>query len=399
MKSVLASEGGQPVRKQFLPFSLPLIGEEEKREVLKVLDSGWITTGPRTFEFEKRLASYTGASHAVALSSCTAALHVSLAALGVGEGDEVITSTMTFCSTANVILHLKAKPVLADVEPGTLNVDPDEIRRRMTPRTKAVLPVHYAGHPCRMDEIGKIAAEHGVPVVEDAAHALGAVYRGKNVGTMSRATCFSFYAIKNITTGEGGAVVLDDPELAARIRLYSLHGMSKDAWKRYTSTGSWYYEVLYPGFKYNLTDIQAAIGLCQLKKINEFMERREQIVSVYDKEFSGLEEVDTLSVENGVRHARHLYPILLNLDRLTIDRARFIEELKAENIGATVNFVPVHMHPYYRDTFGYKREDFPVAAQAYDRLISLPLYPKMTDEDAADVVEGVKKIALHFRKH
>ncbi len=398
MSALPASAGGTPVRKQFLPFALPLLGEEEKREVLKVLDSGWITTGPRTFEFEKRLASYTGAAHAVALSSCTAALHVSLAALGVGEGDEVITSTMTFCSTANVIVHLRARPVLADVLPGTLNIDPDEIRRRMTPRTKAIVPVHYGGHPCRMDEITEIAAERGVPVVEDAAHALGAVYRGRNVGTMSAATCFSFYAIKNVTTAEGGAVVTGDPDLEARIRLYSLHGMSKDAWKRYTSAGSWYYEVMYPGFKYNLTDIQAALGLCQLDKLDGFMKRRDGIVSLYDREFAVVEEVGTLSVDSGVRHARHLYPILLNLDRLTIDRARFIEELRAENIGTTVNFVPVHMHPYYRDTFGLKREDFPVAARAYDRLISLPLYPRMTDGDAADVVEAVLKIARHFRK-
>ena len=398
MGTLPASAGGTPVRKQFLPYALPLVGEEEKREVLKVLDSGWITTGPRTFEFEKRLASYTGAAHAVALSSCTAALHVSLAALGVGEGDEVITSTMTFCSTANVILHLKAKPVLADVEPGALTIAPDEIRRRMSPRTKAIVPVHYGGHPCRMDEIAEIAAGRGVPVVEDAAHALGAVYKGRNVGTLSASTCFSFYAIKNVTTAEGGAVVTDDPELAARIRLYSLHGMSKDAWKRYTSAGSWYYEVMYPGFKYNMTDIQAALGLCQLEKIGQFMARRDKMASLYDREFAGMDEIATLSVDAGVRHARHLYPIMLNLDRLTIDRARFIEELKAENVGTTVNFVPVHMHPYYRDTFGFKREDFPFAARAYDRLISLPLYPKMTDGDAADVAEAVKKIALHFRK-
>lgn len=386
------------MRKQFLPYALPLVGDEEKREVLKVLDSGWITTGPRAFEFEKRLASYTGAAHAVVLSSCTAALHVSLAALGVGEGDEVVTSTMTFCSTANVILHLKARPVLADVEPGAMTISPEEIRRRMTPRTKAIIPVHYGGHPCRMDEIAEIARKAGVPVVEDAAHALGAVYKGRNVGTLSAATCFSFYAIKNVTTAEGGAVVTDDPELAARIRLYAFHGMSKDAWKRYTSAGSWYYEVMYPGFKYNMTDIQAALGLCQLEKLGQFLERRESIAALYDREFAGMDEITTLSVDSGVRHARHLYPIMLNLERLTIDRARFIEELKAENIGTTVNFVPVHMHPYYRDTFGLKREDFPVAAAAYDRLISLPLYPKMTDEDAADVVEAVRKIAAHFRR-
>jgi dTDP-4-amino-4,6-dideoxygalactose transaminase len=398
MSSLPASAGGKPVRERFLPVALPLIGEQEKKEVLKVLESGWITTGPRTFDFEKQLASYVGAAHAVALSSCTAAIHVALAALGIGEGDEVITSTLTFCSTANVVLHLNAKPVFADVEPGTLTIDPEDVKRKMTSRTKAVIPVHYAGHPCRMDEIAEIARKKEIRVVEDAAHALGAVYKGKNVGTISDVTCFSFYAIKNITTGEGGAVVLDDSVLAERIRLYSLHGMSRDAWKRYTSAGSWYYEVLYPGFKYNMTDIQAALGLCQLKRLDDFISRREQIASTYENAFSSLEEVSSLCVDGGVRHGRHLYPILLNLERLSIDRARFIEELKAENIGATVNFVPVHMHPYYRDKFGYKKGDFPVAENAYDRLISLPLYPGMVDKDVDDVTEAVRKIALHFRR-
>ncbi len=398
MSSLPASAGGKPVRGKFLPFALPLIGEEEKAEVLKVLESGWVTTGPRTFEFEKRLASYVGAGHVVALSSCTAAIHVSLAALGIGEGDEVITSTLTFCSTANVVLHLRARPVLADVEPSALTIDPEDLRRKLSPRTKAILPVHYGGHPCRMDEVREVAAGRRIPVVEDAAHALGAAYGEKKVGTISEATCFSFYAIKNITTGEGGAVAVDDDELAARIRLYSLHGMSKDAWKRYTSTGSWYYEVLYPGFKYNMTDIQAALGLCQLEKLEAFTARREEIASFYESQLSGVEEIGTLGVDPRVRHARHLYPILLNLERLKIDRARFIEELRAENVGATVNFIPVHMHPYYTDTFGYKKGDFPVAENAYERLISLPLYPKMRDEDAADVVAAVKKIASHFRK-
>jgi len=398
MGSTLASLGGRPVRKEFLPFALPLLGEEEKREVLKVLESGWITTGPRTFEFEKKIAAYVGASHAVALSSCTAALHVSLAALGVADGDEVITSTLTFCSTANVILHLRAKPVLVDVERDTLTIDPTQLEKRVTPKTKAIVPVHYAGHPCRMDEIGAIARANGLHVVEDAAHALGAAYRGKKIGIISDLSCFSFYAIKNITTAEGGAVTLENDELANRIRLYSLHGMSKDAWKRYASTGSWYYEVLYPGFKYNLTDIQAALGLCQLQKLETFLAKRRELAALYDEAFSDMEELSTLSVRSEATHARHLYPILLNLEKLATDRARFIEELRAENIGTTVNFVPVHMHPYYRDTFGYRSGDFPVAEDAYARLISLPLYPRMTTQDAQDVIEAVRKVALHYRK-
>ena len=398
MNAPLASKGGRPQRKNFLPYALPMLGEEEKREVLKVLESGWITTGPRTFEFEKEIAAYVGASHAIAVSSCTAALHVSLAALGIGEGDEVVTSTLTFCSTANVVLHLKARPVFTDVERDTLTMDPSQLERRITSKTKAIVPVHYAGHPCRMDEIGAIARAKGIPVVEDAAHALGATYRGKKIGVISEISCFSFYAIKNITTGEGGAVTLENEGLANRIRLYSLHGMSKDAWKRYTSAGSWYYEVLYPGFKYNLTDIQSALGLCQLRKLDGFLAKRQEFASLYDEAFSGVDEIRTLSVERDATHARHLYPILLNLEKLGIDRARFIEELKAENIGTTVNFVPVHMHPYYRDTFGYKNGDFPIAEDAYLRLISLPLYPKMTRQDAQDVIEAVKKVVSHYRK-
>jgi dTDP-4-amino-4,6-dideoxygalactose transaminase len=249
-----------------------------------------------------------------------------------------------------------------------------------------------------MDEIGAIARAGGIHLVEDAAHALGATYKGMRIGTISELSCFSFYAIKNITTAEGGAVTLEDEELANRIRLYSLHGMSKDAWKRYTSTGSWYYEVLYPGFKYNLTDIQAALGLCQLERLPAFLTRRQELASLYDEAFSDMEELNTLSVLSEVTHARHIYPVLLNLDKLRIDRAKFIDELRSENIGTTVNFVPVHMHPYYRDTFGYRKGDFPVAEDAYLRLISLPLYPRMTARDAQDVIEAVKKIALYYRK-
>jgi len=398
VKSTLASAGGQPVRREFLPFSLPTLGEEEKAEVIKTLESGWITTGPRTFEFEKKLATYVGASQAIAVSSCTAALHLSLAALGVGKGDEVITSTLTFCSTANVIIHLGAKPVLVDVRADTLGIDPAEVEKKLTQDTKAIIPVHYAGHPCSMDDISAIASSKSIPVVEDAAHALGAEYRGKKIGALSALSCFSFYPIKNITTGEGGAITLNDEELAEKIRLYSLHGMSRDAWKRYSSKGAWYYEVLYPGFKYNMTDLQAALGLCQMDKLKGFLARREHLASLYDRAFLQMEELNTPHVERNVKHARHLYPILLNLEKLRIDRGEFIEELRAENIGTTVNFVPVHMHPYYRDNFGFNTGDFPVAEDAYERLISLPLYPRMTDEDANDVIEAVKKVASHHGK-
>ena len=386
-----------PTRKEFLPFSLPDIGEEEIEEVAQALRSGWITTGPRTKEFERRIGEYLGARHTIAVNSCTGALHVALAAIGIGPGDEVITSPLTFCSTANVILHLGATPVLADIG-DDYNVDPAEIEKRITPRTRAILPVHYSGQPCRMDRILACAREHNLPVVEDAAHAIGARYRDRMIGTLGDVTAFSFYAIKNMTTAEGGMIATGNEELAERMRLLTLHGISKDAWKRYTSEGSWYYEVVTPGFKYNMTDIQAALGLPQLAKLERFLQIRERYVALYNAAFDQMPEIHTPIRNADVRHAWHLYVIQLDLERLTINRAQFIEALRAENIGTSVHFIPVHLHPYYRDTFGFKRGDYPRAEHVYDRILSLPLYPKMIEQDVEDVIAAVKRVVAGHRK-
>ena len=389
--------GAARQRAGFLPFCVPHIGDREIEEVVATLRSGWITTGPRTKEFERLFGQYVGARHAIAVSSCTAALHIALAAIGVGPGDEVITSPLTFCSTANVMIHLGATPVFADICED-FNIDPVEIRRRITPRTRAIVPVHHSGQPCRMDEILDCAKEHNLPVIEDAAHAAGARHRGRMIGSIGNATAFSFYAIKNMTTAEGGMITTDDDELAERMRILSLHGISKDAWKRYGSTGSWYYEVTCPGYKCNMTDIQAALGIGQLEQLPGFLEIRRRYAAIYDEAFDGMPEVTVPVVNPDVYHARHLYVLRLNLDRLTIDRAAFIEELRAEKIGTSVHFIPVHLHPYYRDRYGYGRGDFPVAESTYDRIISLPLYPKMTEEDLGDVVAAVKRIAARHRR-
>jgi dTDP-4-amino-4,6-dideoxygalactose transaminase len=378
------------MRNSFLPYCLPFIGEEEIAEVADSLRSGWVTTGPKVKRFEQEFATYVGAKHAIAVSSCTAALHTSLAAMDVGPGDEVIVPTLTFCATANVVVHLGATPVIVDVGQN-FQISPDAVCRAIGPRTKAIIPVHYGGQACSLQEILALADSHGIPVIEDAAHAAGAEYEGRRIGSHGRAVCFSFYAIKNMTTGEGGMVTTDDDDLAARIRLLSLHGMSRDAWKRYTEAGSWYYEVLEPGYKYNMTDIQASLGIHQLRRLDGFIRRRQEIAAMYDNAFSDLPEIRLPAQLPGRNHTFHLYPIRLNADLLQLNRSEFIDELRARNIGTSVHFIPLHRHPLYRDRYGYRPEQFPVAEEIYQGLLSLPLYPKMTDRDAADVIEAVRE--------
>jgi UDP-4-amino-4,6-dideoxy-N-acetyl-beta-L-altrosamine transaminase len=384
-------------REHFLPFCVPDIGEAEIEEVVQTLRSGWITTGPRTKEFERLIETYIGAKHAVAVNSCTGALQIALAAIGIGPGDEVITSPLTFCSTANVIIHLGATPIFADIG-DDFNIDPAEIEKHITARTKAIIPVHYSGQPCQMNDILALAQEHKLRVIEDAAHAIGARYRDRMVGTIGDVTAFSFYAIKNMTTAEGGMITTEDEELAGRMRLFSLHGISKDAWKRYTSEGSWYYEVVFPGYKYNMTDIQAALGIHQLARLEHFLERRRAYASMYNQAFAAMPGIQVPIVNPDVQHAWHLYVIQLELDHLTINRAQFIEALRAEKIGTSVHFIPVHLHPYYRDRFGFKRGDYPRAERAYDRIVSLPLNPKMSEKDVEDVIGAVTGILRRHRK-
>lgn len=388
----------KPVREVFLPFNRPDIGQDEIDEVVDTLRSGWITTGPKTKEFERRFAEYIGVRHAIAVNSCTGGLHVALAAADVGPGDEVIVPTMTFCATANVAVHLGATPVIVDVEPDTLNIDPQCLEAAITPRTKAVIPVHLYGHPCDMDRINELAQENNFLVVEDAAHAVEAEWHGRRVGTLSPAAAFSFYATKNLTTAEGGMITTDDNEYAEKMRIWTLHGISRDAWKRYAAEGSWYYEVVAPGFKYNLTDLQSALGLHQLARLETMYQRRKKLSARYDEGFSGLLEIELPARRAGIRHARHLYAIRLRLNMLSINRATFIEQLRRERIGTSVHFIPLHRQPYFRDCLGLRPSDFPIADAAYERLISLPLCTRMTEHDVDDVIEAVWRTVQRNRR-
>lgn len=386
------------MRKEFLPPLAPCLGDEEYNEVLDTLKSGWITMGPKTRRFEELFAEYVRSSHAIAVSSCTAGLHLALVAGKIGPGDEVVTTPLTFCSTANVVVHQGATPILADVRPDTFNIDPDQIRKKITPRTKAIIPVHLAGQPCEMDEIRAIAEEHGLLVIEDAAHATGAKYKDRIVGTISDVTVFSFYATKNLTTGEGGMITTEDAGLAEKMRILRLHGISTDAWKRYSDRGSWYYEVLFPGYKYNMTDIQASLGIHQLAKQEKFLEVRQRYAEMYTDAFRDLPEIATPAVKNHVRHAWHLYIIRLDSEHLTIDRGQFVEALRKKNIGTSVHFIPLHLHPYYKERFGFNKGDFPVAETIYDRIVSLPLYPRMSERDVEDVIRAVRKVVADSRR-
>lgn len=385
------------MRKDFLEFSPPVIGDDEVNAVVETLRSSWITTGPKTKEFEKKFAGKFGAPAALAVNSCTAALHTALVGLGIGPGDEVITTPMTFCSTVNVIEQVGARPVLVDVEPDTLNIDPDKIEDAVTTKTKAIMPVHYSGHPVDLDAIYDIAERHNLFVVEDAAHAVSAKYKGRYIGTGGTVAAFSFYATKNMTTAEGG-MLTGTPDFVEKCRIISLHGMSRDAWNRYSKEGSWYYEVLLPGFKYNMTDIQASLGLVQLEKLESFQLRRAEIVAKYNQEFKNYDALEIPVAKAEVEHAWHLYVLKLNLEALRINRNQFIEELKVRNIGTSVHFIPIHLHPYYRDKYGYKPEDFPVAFNNYQRIISLPLHAGLSDNDVQDVIAAVVEIVKKYSR-
>lgn len=386
----------RPSRETFLPFSPPAISEQEIDAVVDTLRSSWITTGPKTKTFEAEFSTYVNAPAALAVNSCTGALHIALAALDIGPGDEVITTPMTFASSVNVIEHAGATPVLVDVEPDTLNIDPARVAEAISPRTRAILPVHYTGHPAEMNPLMEMAKQRDLRIIEDAAHALPAKYDGKMIGTIGDFTAFSFYATKNLTTAEGG-MLTGDVDLVDQARIWSLHGMSRDAWKRYEKNGSWYYEIVAPGFKYNMTDIQAAIGLVQLQRLEAMQQRRYEIVRQYNAAFSDMDELQAPIERPNVQSAWHLYVLRLNLDRLSIDRSQFIDEMSARNIGTSVHFIPIHLHPYYRNKYGWQPNDFPVAYHEYQRLVSLPLHPGLTDDDVADVITAVQDIVYHNR--
>lgn len=382
----------RPVRSGFLPFALPDLGKDEFDEVQRTLESGWITTGPKTKQFEAEFARVVGARHAIAVNSCTAAMHLALEAIGLRQGDEVITTPYTFTATSEVIRYFGARPVFVDIDPLGFDIDAARIDRVVTRRTKAILPVHVAGLPVHVAAIREIADRHGLRVIEDAAHAFPAKYRGAMIGEMSDFTCFSFYATKTITVGEGGMICTNNDRWAEHCRMMSLHGISNDAWQRYGAEGSWYYEVVAPGYKYNMTDIAAAIGLVQLRKAESMRSRRTEIARLYNLAFEGMPELQIPAERSDSQHSWHLYMLRLNPGTLRIDRAQFIKEMKLRNIGCSVHFIPLHLHPYYRDTYGYKPTDFPVAYGEYQREVSLPIYSRMTDDDVQDVIAAVRDV-------
>jgi dTDP-4-amino-4,6-dideoxygalactose transaminase len=393
------------MRSEFLHFAPPLIGEEEIDEVVRTLRSGWITTGEKAAGFETAFGRHVGAPAALAVNSATSAMHVALAALGIGEGDSVVSTTMTFSSSIHVIEHQRARPVLVDVERDTLNIDPAQVEAavKRTPGVKAILPVHLYGHPCDMDAIYDIAARHGLAVIEDAAHSFPARHQGRMIGAprpgfdQPNLVAFSFYATKNLTTGEGG-MLTGPQDLIDAARVWSLHGMTRDAYKRYTSEGSWRYEVVLPGFKYNMPDIQAAIGLHQLARIEKMQARRRAIVAQYDEALGQLDALETPVARPEVESAWHIYLLRLKPGRLNIDRAQFIDELRRRNVGTSVHFIPIHLHPYYRDRYQLRPEDFPVAQAEFERMLSLPLSPAHSDQDVADVIEAVTEVVREHRR-
>ena len=381
-----------------LPFHKAWLEEEEHREIEDTLNTGWLTTGPKVQKFEEAFKEYIGCKHAVALNSCTAGLNLALALQNFPEGDEVITTPMTFPATANAILLQRLKPVFADIEPGTLTIDPRKIESVITPRTRSIIPVHFAGHPCDMTPIQELADKHKLVIIEDAAHALESEYKGQKIGNMGNATAFSFYANKNITTGEGGMLVTNDDALADTIRIMRLQGISRDAWKRFGESGFAHWEQTLAGHKCNMTDLNASLGMHQIKKIERFMALRKKYVSMYDNAFSDVPELETLAVRDYATSAHHIYIIALQLERLTVDRDGFLDAIQSAGIGVAVHYVALHLQPYYVKNFNTKPQDFPIASNYSERVISLPLYPKMSSEDVGRVIGTVKDLVKKFRR-
>lgn len=373
-------------------FGQPLIEDDEIQEVVDSLKSRWLGTGPKVHKFEEDFKNYIGCQHALALNSCTAGLFLALETVGVGQGDEVIVPPMTFAATANVVVHRGAKPVFVGVERDTMNIDPGLIEDSITPKTKAIIVVHMTGRPCKMDEILDIAHRRNLFIIEDAAHAVETQYRDKKIGNIGDIGVFSFYSTKNVVTGEGGMNVTDNDNWAEEMRIKSLHGMSKDAWKRYSASGFQPYDIIYPGYKFNMMDIQAALGIHQLARVEKNLKIREKHWKTYNSAFEDMPEIIIPIEENGIKHARHLYTILIKPEMLSINRNQFISALKDENIGTGIHFIALHLHKYYRETFGYKRGDFPNAEFISDRTISLPLSAGLSSRDIDDVICAVKRV-------
>lgn len=384
-------------RKKFLPIAIAVFGREEEKEIIDTLRSGWITLGPKTKKFEDLMAEYTGAEYAIALNSCSAALHLAMLAIGIKPGDEVITTPFTFAATANAIMHCGGKPVFADIDQKTFNIDPKKIEKAITKKTKAIIPVDYGGQPADLDGILRIARKHNLYVVEDAAHTIGAKYKGHNIGTISDITCFSFHPVKNMTTGDGGAITTNHKELADKIMMLRVNGMDKESWKRNTSTSAWDYAISIEGYKYHMNDIAASLGIHQLKKLDRFRKIREEIANTYDKILKDASQITIPYREPDIQHAHNIYAILVETKDLRISRNEIIEKLKAYNIGSIVYFRPLHLQPYFQKALGYKAGDFPNAEYVFDRLICLPLFPGMRESDVLFVVKLLRSIISDFR--
>jgi len=383
------------MRKDFLVFGSPLIEQAEIDEVVASMKSGWLGTGPKVKRFEELMAAYKGSRFAMALNSCTAALHLSMLAIDLQPKDEVIVPTMTFAATANAVIHAGGRPVFADCRRDTMNIDPLDIERKITPKTKAIIPVHFAGRPCDMDAIMAIAAKYNLKVIEDCAHAIETEYHGRKAGTIGDLGCFSFYVTKNIVTGEGGMVITDNEGYSDKIKVLGLHGMSKDAWKRFSDEGYKHYQVVYAGFKYNMMDIQAAIGIHQLPRIDKYWKRRQEIWNKYNEAFKDLPVFVPAPIENDTRHAYHLYTLLVNIERANITRDQFLDAMTKQNIGIGVHYIALHLHPYYQQAFGYKKGDFPNAEWISQRTVSIPISAKLTEDDLGDVIKSVKDILAY----
>lgn len=396
-KKILAIQGGKPVRTDLLPYGHQKISEDDINSVVKVLRSDWITTGPKVAEFEKKFSEYVGARYAVSFSSGTAALHGAVFAAGVGKGDEAITSPMTFCATANCLLYQGAKPIFVDINRDTMNICPENIQARISSRTKAILPVDYAGHPADLSIILNIAKKYNLVVIEDACHALGAEYYGRKVGGISHMTVFSFHPVKHITTGEGGMVTTNDEEYSRRMRMFRNHGIESDAYQR-QKKGQWHYEMVALGYNYRLTDIGCALGISQLRKIRSNLARRREIAEHYHAVFKNIPGLIPITVRSEVKPAWHLYPIRFDLIKFKVSRSEIFQALRAEGLGVNVHYIPVHLHPYYRERFGFHQGDYPNTEDAYESLITLPLFHGMNDQDVEDVIQAVEKVTIFYSK-
>ena len=383
---------------RFIQFHRPLITDDDIQEVVATLKTGWLSSGPKTTEFENKFNEYVSSKYSVAVNSWTAAGHLVLEAIGLSEGDEVIVPTMTFPATAEIACYFKAKPVLVDIDPFTLNMKPENFEKAITQKTKAVIPVHYAGQPCDMDEIMEIADKHNITVLEDAAHAIPSTYKGKKIGSVSENTCFSFYATKTLTTGEGGMICTKNEDIANRTRLMRLHGINRDAWKRFNNTVKWEYEVVAPGHKYNLTDIAAALGLSQLRKSDEMFEIRKHIAERYNEGFADSDLIELPHIKEDRTTSWYLYTIRLNLEALKIDRANFIYELEERGVGTGVHFMPIHRHKFYQDKLNIGPNHFEVAESVYEQIVSLPIYPGLTDEEVDRVITATNDLLSKYKK-